>query len=186
MSSIQAVFLDRDGVLNTHLPGRYVENTQQLVVLPGVAQAIRRLNNSGILTIVISNQQGIARGIMTRAALDIVTKELERRLYDEAGAHLDEINYCVHSRHDGCACRKPRPGMILDSLARHGMDAALTVFVGDSGTDIEAAAAAGVGSKALVLTGANRYYDASRFAVLPDFVFRDMNDLVDWVLEEHP
>lgn len=184
MAHIDAVFLDRDGVLNTHLPERYVENVDQLVTLPGVARALRRLNDAGILTIVISNQQGVARGIMTEEALSAVTAELRARLDRDAGARLDEVNYCVHSRHDGCACRKPKPGMILESLARHGLNPACTIFVGDSPTDLQAAEAAAVGAKALVLTGANRFYDASKFPVKPDFVFQNLGEMVDWILED--
>ncbi|HEY3328678.1 MAG TPA: HAD family hydrolase [Capsulimonadaceae bacterium] len=184
MAKVKAVFLDRDGVLNSHLPERYVENPDQLVILPGVAAAVKTLNDAGVLVIVISNQQGVARGIMTVDDLDGVTNAMKDRLESEAGATLDSIYYCVHHRADGCSCRKPKPGMILDAFAKYNLAPGETAFVGDSATDIEAAGAANVGTKILVLSGANHYYTRNRFTTQPDYVFATLGEIVRWLLEE--
>jgi D-glycero-D-manno-heptose 1,7-bisphosphate phosphatase len=184
MSNVKAVFLDRDGVLNSYLPQRYVESPDQLVIVPGAASAIRRFNDSGVLAIVISNQQGVGRNIMSQAALDLVTSAMKDRLAAEAGARLDAIYYCPHSRCEDCRCRKPKPGMILDALERFGLDPRDTLFVGDSETDMKAARAASVGIKGLVLTGAIRAYDRTMFDEQPDCVFCDLGSVADWVLEE--
>jgi len=184
MPKVQAVFLDRDGVINTHLPERYVETPEQLAILPGVAKAIRRLNDAGVAAIVISNQQGVGRGIMTWDALEAVTDSMKTRLFDEAGASLDAIYYCPHLRTDNCDCRKPKPGMISHAAQTAGIHACDTAFVGDSTTDLEAAAAAGVRYKILVLSGANQYYDAAKFKAQPDLVFSNLNEIVGWLLED--
>lgn len=184
MAQFKAMFLDRDGVINEYLPQRYVETPEQLIVLPGVAGAIKKLNDAGVLAIVISNQQGVAKGVMSASELKIVTDSLRERLAREADARLDAVYYCMHGRDEGCLCRKPRPGMISTALRAFGLDPGETLFVGDSASDLAAAAAAGVKIGVLVLCGANRYYDPRRFDVQPDLVFSDLASVADWVLEE--
>lgn len=180
---IKAVFLDRDGVLNSYLPQRYVENPDQLIVLPGVDTAIRQLNDLGILAIVISNQQAVARDIMTQGDLDVVTEALENRLTHQAGARLDAIYYCTHSAADDCMCRKPKPGMILAALKRFNLDPHDTMFVGDTEKDLSAALAANVGIKSLVLSGSISVFDRTMLNVQPDLIFSDLPAVVRWILD---
>ena len=184
MSTLKAVFLDRDGVLNAHLQGRYVETPDQLVILPGVARAVRQFNDRGVLTIVISNQQGVALNIMTEAALNVVNTAMKEQLAHSAGARLDAVYYCPHAKDADCTCRKPKPGMIFAALERFHLNASDTIFVGDSHTDLQAAKAANVGVKCLVLSGATQFVDWTKFAVKPDHVFGDLAQVADWVLEE--
>ena len=184
MQKVRAAFLDRDGVINSYLPQRYVETPDQLVILPGVARAIRRFNDAGILTIVISNQQGVARNIMTPSALDLVTETMKYRLAAESDARLDAVYYCTHARDAGCSCRKPKPGMIIEALERFHIDPCDTIFVGDTETDLQAARAARVGVVCLVLSGATHYFDAAKYGENPNRVFCDLDSVANWVLEE--
>jgi len=181
---IQAVFLDRDGVLNPHIPGGYLLRADDLVVMPGVAAAVRRLNDANIRVIVISNQQGVGKGLMTRADLDAIERRMSEVLEREAGAFLDGCYYSTEMASENSPRRKPHPGMLLEAARDFGLTLARTVFAGDSATDIEAGHAAGVGHTALLLSGGIRTYAKGDFQPAPDSVFPDLASLVDWILEQ--
>ncbi len=137
-----AVFLDRDGVLNeafvTDDVPRPPRTLAEFRILPGVAEACGVLRQAGFVLVVVTNQPDIARGTQTRAEVDEMNEFLRRQL------PLDEICVCPHDDADGCTCRKPRPGMLLDAAARLGLDLARSVSVGDRWRDVEAALRAGV------------------------------------------
>lgn len=181
--SVSAVFLDRDGVLNEYLPGAYVRNVDELRLIPGVAEAVRRINDAGVPVVVISNQQGVGKGLMTPDDLDTVEREM-RRLLAESEAKLDRCYYCTDLKSANSPRRKPEPGMFLEAAEEMGIDLSKAVMVGDSATDIAAAHAAGVGSAILLLTGSISVYTAGDITPEPDAVFIDMNTAVDWILGE--
>lgn len=144
MTSRAAVFLDRDGVLNASrvvdgvpVPPRAVADLQ---LLDGVVEACTALAGAGLALVVITNQPDVARGTLSRSEVD----EMHRLLLDRLP--LDAIVVCPHDDADGCTCRKPKPGMILDAAERLGLDLSRSVCVGDRWRDIEAARAAGVPS----------------------------------------
>ena len=180
---IQAVFLDRDGVLNPHIPGGYLQNADALVVLPGVAGAVRRLNDAGLPVILISNQQGVGKGLMSLADLSAIEARMADALAHEAGAHLDRCYYSTELAAENSPRRKPGPGMLLEAAHDFRLTLADTVFAGDSPTDIAAGHAAGVGSAILLLSGGTRAYAPGDFLPAPDLVLADLPALVDWVLE---
>ena len=136
-----AVFLDRDGVLNEavvvdgrpHPPA----SLDELRTLPGVAEACRRLSGAGFTLIVVTNQPDIARGTVDEA----LVRAMNDRLQAELG--LDTVMVCPHDDGDGCACRKPRPGMLLEAGRRWDVDLRRSVMVGDRWRDVEAGQAAG-------------------------------------------
>ena len=107
------IWLDRDGTVVDD-PG-YLDDPGRLALLPGAAEAVRRLNEIGTV-VLVTNQSGIGRGYMTRETVDEIHARLERRLSD-SGAHLDAIEICPHLPDEQCDCRKPRPGMILRARA---------------------------------------------------------------------
>ena len=181
-----AVFLDRDGVLNPHIPGGYLRRAADLVVLPGAAAAVRRLNDAGLKVIVISNQQGVGKGLMTRADLDGVERRMAEILAQQAGAFLDGCYYSTEMAHENSPRRKPGPGMLREAAEDFGLTLARTVFAGDSATDIAAGHAAGVGRTALLLSGGIRAYAEGDFLPAPDLVFPDLASLANWALEQQP
>jgi histidinol-phosphate phosphatase family protein len=137
-----AVILDRDGVLNRRAArGEYVRSPADWAWLPGAVEALQLLSRAGWRLFVVSNQAGVAREAMTRENLEAVE---ERMLADLAGAgvSIDGIYYCLHGWDDGCACRKPRPGMLLRAAREHDLDLTRTPFVGDDERDGQAADAA--------------------------------------------
>ncbi len=172
----RAVFLDRDGVLNVLLPGDYVKSPSELTLLPGVAEAIARLRTAGFLAIVISNQQGVGKGVMTAADLDAVTAALR------AAIALDDVYTCPSLAAANDIRRKPAPGMILEAAAAHRIDLARSVFVGDTKTDAQAARAAGVGAFVLVTTGHCTAADAATLVPPPDAVVDSLCGAADWIL----
>jgi D-glycero-D-manno-heptose 1,7-bisphosphate phosphatase len=138
------VFLDRDGTINVKAADdEYIGSADEVVLLPGAAAAIRRLNESGRIVVVVSNQRGVARGIFTRADLDEVTARLMDLLAAE-GAHIDAFYYCTHERGE-CDCRKPLPGLVFRAAREvKGVDLGNAVLIGDAESDVGAAAAAGI------------------------------------------
>lgn len=183
MSGRPAVFLDRDGVLNRYLPGAYVRTPDELELLPGVGAAVARLNAGGWPVVVISNQQGVGKGLMDAADLETVTRALRAGLAAQGG-RIDAIYYCTHLSADACDCRKPRPGMLLAAARDLRLDLTRSVFVGDTAGDAKAARAAGVGAFVLVLTGQlgrEAADDPVRFPAPPDLIADDLGDAAAWI-----
>jgi D-glycero-D-manno-heptose 1,7-bisphosphate phosphatase len=137
-----AVLLDRDGVLNERIVDDYVRRPEQLRLLPGAAEAVARLTRAGIPTFVVTNQRGVARGLMSAADVDAVHERLRREIA-AAGSRLDGIYVCPHET-GSCDCRKPLPGLAGRIRADHpGLDLAGAVMVGDSDSDVGFARAVG-------------------------------------------
>ena len=142
-----AVILDRDGVLNTRPPrAQYVTCWDEFEWLPGVREALSVLCRAGYRIIVVSNQAGIGRGVMTEAALTEIHTRMKSEAA-EAGGRIDAIYYCPHDWDHGCECRKPKPGMLFQAQRDFNLDLSRTVFVGDDERDAQAAEAAGCPSK---------------------------------------
>ena len=155
-----AVFFDRDGTLTSGMG--LITTPDQLELLPGAAEAVRSVNHAGYLAVLVTNQPVVARGECSEAELRVIHNKLETELGRE-GAYLDRIYYCPHHPHSGylgerpelkieCACRKPKPGMILQAAAELRIDLARSWMIGDSTMDIMTAHNAGVAS-ALAGTG---------------------------------
>jgi D-glycero-D-manno-heptose 1,7-bisphosphate phosphatase len=146
---VPAAFLDRDGVLNRRLPEAYVTCCAELELLPHATEAARRLRAAGFLLVVVTNQRGIARGLMSEADLELVHAQL-REHFRAAGAPLAGIYHCPHERDAGCVCRKPAPGLLLRAAQELRLDLARSLLIGDSSSDIGAARAAGVTRSVLI------------------------------------
>jgi D-glycero-D-manno-heptose 1,7-bisphosphate phosphatase len=122
----------------------YIKRPEELVLLPGAAAAIRRLNDAGVLAIVVTNQRGIALGRMTEHDLEDIHSELAARLEAAAGARIDAFFHCPHDL-GACDCRKPQTGMFRQALERFPwIDVARSVVIGDSESDVEAGRAFGM------------------------------------------
>ncbi len=144
------IFLDRDGVIN-HNRSDYVKSWAEFEFLPGALEALQLLAQLGHPIIVVSNQSAIGRGIIPHSTVD----EIHERMVDsirEAGGRIDAILYCPHHPEKGCACRKPRPGLLLDAKRRFDLDLQRSFLVGDAESDILAAQAVGC-QPILVRTG---------------------------------
>ena len=135
-SLLRAVLFDRDGTLVVDVP--YNGDPRMVRPFPGARRALDGLRSLGLATGVLSNQSGIARGILTAEEVAGVNARVEELL-----GPFDVWEVCPHSAEDGCGCRKPAPGMIHSACSRLGIDPSEAAFIGDIGSDIEAARAAG-------------------------------------------
>ena len=147
----KAIFLDRDGTINKYVG--FLRNIDEFELLPGVTEAIKKINESGFLAIVATNQPVIARGEVTAPELQKIHNKMETLLGTE-GAYLDAIYYCPHHPHRGypgeikelkidCECRKPKPGMLFKAAEDFNIDLSQSWMIGDGENDVKAGKAAG-------------------------------------------
>ena len=173
----KAIFLDRDGTINKYIG--FLRKEEEFELLPGVAEAIKKINQSGYLAIVVTNQPVIARGEVTFSELENIHNKMETLLGKE-GAFLDGIYFCPHHPHSGydgevkelkidCSCRKPKPGMLLKAAEDLNIDLNQSYMVGDSENDIKAGKAAGC-KNVLLNTECEYYGQDICVASLKDFV----------------
>jgi D-glycero-D-manno-heptose 1,7-bisphosphate phosphatase len=149
------VLLDRDGTINVDTP--YVSSPEQIELLPGAGEAIRLLRELGLAVVVVTNQSAIARGYLAPDGLDAVHQRLNE-LLARHGAAVDAIYVCPHGPEDGCACRKPAPGLAHAAAQDFSADLARAFVVGDKECDMGLAEQ--IGATAIrVLTGATPYPD---------------------------
>lgn len=175
----QAVFLDRDGVLNRERG--YICRPEDWEALPGAVKAVARLCAAGWPVVVFTNQSAVGRGMMSEEQLAAVHDRLIRDAAS-SGATIDGIYCCPHAPDAGCDCRKPLPGLLLRAARELNLDLAASYAVGDTPRDISSGRAAGCRT-VLVLTGHTATYDPAAFADSPpEFVFNALADFVDWLL----
>jgi D-glycero-D-manno-heptose 1,7-bisphosphate phosphatase len=176
-----AVFLDRDGVLNENR-ANYVRTWEQVAILPGVLDAMQRLATSQFAVVVVTNQSAVGRGLMSVEVLAAINQGIVQQV-QQAGGRIDAVYACPHGPEEGCPCRKPRPGMLLQAAQDLDIDLARSVLVGDAVSDLEAALA--VGSRpVLVRTGRG----TKQMARLADHglghvpVVADLSEAVAWII----
>jgi len=139
----KAVILDRDGVLNKKAPkAEYVKTWSEFEWLPGAKEALALLSGAGCVVIVVTNQAGIARGMMEEADLDDIHEKMKLEA-QAAGGRIDAIYQCPHGWQDDCLCRKPKPGMLFQAQRDFHLDLTRTFFIGDDVRDEMAGKAAG-------------------------------------------
>ena len=140
----KAIFLDRDGVINSDVGHYYIYRVEDFIINKGIINSLKRFQDAGYLLIIISNQGGVAKGIYSCKDVTKVHDYLETRL-KENGILLKEIYYCPHHESvASCECRKPSPYMINEAIQKYNIDINSSYLIGDSKRDIEAAEAAGV------------------------------------------
>ncbi|MGB9604721.1 MAG: D-glycero-alpha-D-manno-heptose-1,7-bisphosphate 7-phosphatase [Bryobacteraceae bacterium] len=170
-----AVFLDRDGVLVRSLVvgGKPVAppTLHQMEIESGARRALERLKRRGFLLVVVSNQPDVARGEISPA----VIADMGHRLMDELP--LDAVWTCPHDDNDGCACRKPKPGMILAAATALDIDLGRSFMVGDRWRDVDAGQAAGC-----LTVWLDRGYNERAPAVSPAARVSSLEEAVDWIL----
>ncbi len=152
-----AVFFDRDGVLNRDIGYAYLPD--QIEWVDGAVESIRAANAAGYYVFVVTNQAGVARGLYTEQHIKDLHSWMAAELAKH-GAKIDAFAYCPHHPDAGsgpltrdCDCRKPKPGMLLELMARYDIDVAKSFLVGDKDSDVEAAQAAGVQGELFTGTG---------------------------------
>ncbi len=175
-------FLDRDGTLNFD-PG-YLSRPDDLRLMPKVAESLLQLKHAGFLLVVVSNQSGLARGLIQPEELQAIHAQMNVILRREAGAEIDEFVICPHHPDEGCACRKPSPALLLQTAQKRSIAMERTVMIGDKLSDIGSGRRAGCRYTIQVLTGAGAQERVNGVAPAEDahFVAEDLFQAVHWLL----
>jgi histidinol-phosphate phosphatase family protein len=182
-----AIFIDRDGVINRHVG--LLAREEDLELIPGVAEAIGKINASEFLAVVVTNQSVVARNLCSMEDVREIHRKMETLLGDE-GAYLNGIYFCPHHPDKGypeenpaykitCNCRKPAIGMLEAAVADLGIDLATSCMIGDTSRDVQTARNAGI--RAFVVHSGDDYGDAS---ITPDGSFDDLQQAVNCILSE--
>ena len=172
---IRTFFLDRDGVINCKLPtDRWVRSWEEFAFIAGVPEALAEIHSHGMRAVVVTNQRGVARGVLSEEALE----EIHRRMCSEvaaAGGEIDAVYCCPHE--GGCECRKPSSGLLKRAAAELRLDLGESVMIGDRLSDIEAGNAVGSATSFVPSD-----IDDGGARALADYVARDLRDAVRWVV----
>ena len=180
-----AVFMDRDGTLIEEVG--YLDSLAKVTILSGIVEAVRLINRAGFLAIVITNQSGVARGLIDEPFVQKVHDHI-RDLFHAQGAVINAFYYCPHHPTEGkgpyllsCLCRKPSPGMLLQAAEEWDIDLGSSYMIGDTQKDVEAGQGAGC-KGILVRTGYGK--DIVWDTVKPDHVADDAFAAVQWIIRE--
>ncbi len=175
-----AVFIDRDGTINYDT--NYVKLPGQVKLLPGAAEGIQLLNQNNILTVVSSNQSGVARGYLTIKTLEMIHRRL-KALLKRQGASLDAIYYCPYHPEEKHPCRKPGIGMALAARKELGIDLSRSYMIGDSQSDMEFARNMGA-KKILVLSGKSTGREAWVKKIKVNCLAQDLLGAALWIVND--
>jgi D-glycero-D-manno-heptose 1,7-bisphosphate phosphatase len=175
-----AIFIDRDGVINANRPD-YVKSWAEFEFLPGSREALVGLSGLGWPVVVISNQSAIGRGLVSAETVAEINARMVAEI-EQAGGRVDGVYICPHHPDEGCVCRKPRPGLLMDAALELGLDLGCSYLVGDAESDILAALAVGV-QPVLVLSGRGRV-QRPRLAGWEGMfqVVEDLTEAVEWIM----
>ncbi|HLZ18141.1 MAG TPA: HAD-IIIA family hydrolase [Smithellaceae bacterium] len=186
----RAVFLDRDGTLNEEVG--YLDSAGKLQMIPEAFEAVRRINESGMKAVVVTNQAGVAKGLFSEKFVRDVNDRIQG-LFIEYGAQIDRFYYCPHHPSEGvdpyrkiCDCRKPEPGLLQQAAQDLDIDLARSYMIGDHLRDVETARR--VGAKGILVTtghGADQLKTSGITAAnQPDYVAKNILEAVDWILKD--
>jgi D-glycero-D-manno-heptose 1,7-bisphosphate phosphatase len=168
---VPAVFLDRDGVLIRNRD-EYVRTWEDVTLYPEAIDALSRAGGYPYRFVIVTNQSGIGRGLMSMEAVAGINARIVREI-EHKGGRIDGVFVCPHTPEDGCSCRKPKPGLLLEAAASLDLDLPRSVLIGDALSDIQAGRAAGVGRSWILLAGRGeaqlRLPEAAELLPIPTF-----------------
>jgi D-glycero-D-manno-heptose 1,7-bisphosphate phosphatase len=173
---MKLVILDRDGVINFDSPN-YIKSPAEWKAIPGIPEAIARLNQAGYRVVVATNQSGVGRQLFDMDTLNAIHEKMHKTVA-AAGGRIDAVFFCPHPADSSCDCRKPKPGMFARIAACYNIDLTSVPAVGDSLRDLQAAATAGA-LPMLVLTGKGEKTLADGDLPEDTLVFKDLAAAVD-------
>ncbi|MCB1827654.1 MAG: D-glycero-beta-D-manno-heptose 1,7-bisphosphate 7-phosphatase [Coxiellaceae bacterium] len=175
------IIMDRDGVINQDSPD-YIKSSKEWQPIPHSLNAITRLNHAGHQVVVATNQSGVGRGYYSLETL----KSIHQKMHDElsaVGGHLDGVYFCPHAPDEGCECRKPKPGMLLQIAKDFNADLKRAYFIGDSIRDMQAAQSVGA-LPILVRTGNGEKTEREHQSDLRHIpIYADLSEVVGAIIE---
>ena len=179
---MKIVFLDRDGVINRYPGDRlYVTSLRKFKFLPQAKKAIALLSKNGFKIFIASNQAGVGKGIYAQKTLDAITSRMIDAI-KKTGGKIDEVFYCTHSKESRCDCRKPSPGLLKKAARKFRFSLKNAYFVGDTIRDVLTAQAEGCKS-VLVLTGKEKMENRNSWEAEPDFIFKDLLAVAEFLTQ---
>jgi len=171
----KAFFFDRDGIVNLRLIDDYIKSIDEFEFIPAFFNIFRAVKQSNYLTVLVTNQQGIGKGLYTDDDLAIIHNYMQDQLLIETGYNFDDIYYCPNLAKDNAECRKPAPGMLKLAANKHNIDFATSFMIGDSISDVKAGKA--VGSKTILI--GNYSKDEVSEA---DFIFHSLDEMLEFMM----
>ncbi len=179
---MKTIFLDRDGVINRNLHNNYVKKWDEFEFLPKAKEAIKTLTDANWNIIVISNQAGIGKGVMSAQTVEEINARMIEHIEDHGGK-VEAVYYCPHRPDEGCKCRKPQPGLLLRAIREFGIELSGTYLIDDKITDIQAGKRVGCAT-ILVKTGCGEECIERRnqWPIAPDYIVSDLNEAVVFLL----
>ena len=178
----KVVFLDRDGTINRDSPD-YIKGWAEFEFYPESLTGLKKLNQNGFTSIVITNQSALTRNFISREELDYLHAMMRKQIA-AGGGQIKDIFFCPHMPGDGCDCRKPQAGLILQAQRKYAIDLRSAVMIGDSAKDIECARNAGCGQAVLVKTGNGSEAEGELAAkgITPDYTAQHLAAAVEWII----
>lgn len=171
----KAIFFDRDGIVNYRIVGGYVESKQQFKFIPDFFDLFYLVKKLGYLAIIISNQQGVGKGILSLKDLEQIHSFMQKRLINMFGFGFDDIYFCTDLTGSGSFRRKPNPGMLLEAIEKWNIDPAGSYMIGDSITDLLAGKSAG--TKTIYI---NSFVDEKPEEA--DYLFKNLYQVADFFI----
>lgn len=178
----KVVFLDRDGTLNFD-PG-YLNDAGLLKLIPGAGEALKILKQAGYRCVVVTNQSGVGRGLITLDQVHEIHQKMNQLFQIETGIPqvVDDFLSCYHAPVVDCDCRKPKPKLILDYAKEHSVNLKESILIGDRGSDLAAGRNAGLGKVILVKTGDGSDTALSPQKELADYCAQNVLEAARWVI----
>ncbi len=179
---MKVIFLDRDGVINENIDDGYVTGWDEFRFIPKSKAAIAALTDADWSVIVISNQAGIGKRVMSMQAVEEINARMVTEI-ERCGGKIEAVYYCPHRPDEDCECRKPKPGMLLKAACDFGVELPQSYLVGDKISDVQAGAEAGC-KTVLVKTGWGQEHirERDQWPVTPDHIVSDLSEAVELVL----
>jgi D-glycero-D-manno-heptose 1,7-bisphosphate phosphatase len=176
------IFLDRDGVINQDSPD-YIKSWSEFDFISRSVDAVRDLTRGGFTIIIITNQSAIPRKLISPQELEYVHSKMKEAIASKGG-QINDIFICPHLPSEGCACRKPSPGLIYQAQSKYDIDLAASVMIGDSVRDIQCGFNAGCGQSILVQTGNGKEAGPilAEAGFSSHYVAKDLYDAAQWLL----
>ena len=186
----KAIFLDRDGVINENV--KDMDSLEEFKLLPNVPKAIKKINDSGFLAIIVTNQPTISKGILKSEVLDKIHQKLNDEL-KKHDAHIDKIYVCPHHPEKGfpgeipelkfdCECRKPKPGLLLKAIKEYDIDSKNSWMIGDSKSDILAGITSNVKTIFIPGKGSKSMHEDKLRDIKADFEKKDLLEAIEFIL----
>lgn len=176
----KVIFLDRDGIINFKAPkASYITKWKDFIFLPGIKESLSKLNKNGYDLYIITNQPGIARKLMTKTDLDDIHRHMVKKL-KKSGVRIKQIYTCTHGWNDGCDCRKPKPGLLLQAALENKINLVDSYFIGDDERDVQAGKNAGCKTVFIGEWASEKHYNLD---FEPDIIARSLTQVIKKILK---